>query len=94
MGTTTIIQETKQVITNNAIYDLTISKTDGVVNVITAEITAQISTEDERGGHTLSAEVGAITQTEKGITIDGTIPSDMLSAIVTEFINITNEIKQ
>lgn len=94
METKTIVQTTSQVTTTNAIYDIITSKTNGVVTTITANVTAQIWQQDERGGHTLSAQIGTIIQSEKGIKIDGTIPDYLLSTIIEEFINITNEIKQ
>lgn len=89
--TKTIIETTTQVITDNAVYEITTSKVNGVVDIITANVTAQIWQKDERGGHTLSAKVGTITKSEKGIKIDGTIPSYLLTTIIEEFLKITEE---
>lgn len=91
METRTIIETTTQVTTDNAIYDITMSKVNGVVDTITANVTAQIWEEDGRGGHILSAELGVITKSEKGIKIDGTIPSYLLTTIIDEFLKITEE---
>ena len=91
METKTIIETTSQVTTTNAIYDIITSKTNGVVTTITANVTAQIWQQNERGGHTLSAEKGTITKSKKGIKIDGTIPSYLLTTIIDEFIKIMEE---
>ena len=93
METKTIVQTTSQVTTTNAIYDIITSKTNGVVTTITANVTAQIWQQDERGGHTLSAQIGTIVQGEKGITINGTIPTDMLPKIISEFNELINDLK-
>ena len=91
METKTIIETTTQVITDNAVYEITTSKINGVVSIVKANVTAQIWQKDERGGHTLSAKVGTITKSEKGINIDGTIPSYLLTTIIEEFLKITEE---
>lgn len=91
METKTIIETTTQVTTDNAIFEITTSKVNGVVDTITANVTAQIWQKDDRGGHTLSAELGTITKSEKGIKIDGTIPSYLLTTIIDEFLKITEE---
>lgn len=91
METKTIIETTTQVITDNAVYEITTSKINGVVDIVKANVTAQIWQKDERGGHTLSAKVGTITKSEKGINIDGTIPSYLLTTIIEEFLKITEE---
>lgn len=88
-----IIETTTQVTTDNAIYKITISKVDGVITSIKADVTAQIRTKDGRGGYTLSATKGTIVQGEKGITINGTIPTDMLPTIISEFNEIVNDLK-
>lgn len=90
----TIIETTTQVTTDNAIYKITTSKVDGVITSIKADVTAQIRTKDGRGGYTLSATKGTIVQGEKGITINGTIPTDMLPTIISEFNGIVNELKK
>ena len=89
----TIIETTTQVITDNAVYEMTTSKINGVVSIVKANVTAQIWQKDERGGHTLSAKVGTITKSEKGITINGTIPTDVLPTIISEFNGIINDLK-
>ena len=89
----TIIETTTQVTTDNAIYKITTSKVDGVTTSINADVTAQIRTKDGRGGYTLSATKGTIVQGEKGITINGTIPTDMLPTIISEFNGIINDLK-
>lgn len=91
--TTTILQETKQVITDNAIYDLAINKTDGVVSDINATVTVQMRTTDDDGGGLLSAVMLTITYDENGIAIVGTLPCDTLTTILIEFNEIINEIK-
>ena len=91
METKTIIETTTQVITDNAVYEITTSKANGVVDIIKANVTAQIWKKDERGGHTLSAKVGTITKSEKGIKIDGTIPAYLLTTIIDEFLKIAEE---
>lgn len=91
METKTIIETTTQVITDNAVYEITTSKINGVVSIVKANVTAQVWRNDERGGHTLSAKVGTITKSEKGINIDGTIPSYLLTTIIEEFLKITEE---
>lgn len=91
METKTIIETTTQVTTDNAVYEITMSKVNGVVTTITANVTAQIWKEDGRGWHTLSAESGVITKSEKGIKIDGTISSYLLTTIIDEFLKITEE---
>lgn len=90
----TIIETTTQVTTDNAIYDITTSKVDGVITSIKADVMAQIREKDELGGYTLSATKGTISQGEKGITINGTIPTDMLPTIISEFNEIVNEFKE
>lgn len=90
----TIIETTTQVTTDNAIYDITTSKVDGVITSIKADVTAQIRTKDGRGGYTLSATKGTIVQGEKGITINGTIRADVLPHIISEFNEIVNELKK
>lgn len=89
----TIIETTTQVITDNAVYEMTTSKINGVVSIVKANVTAQIRKEDERGGYTLSATKGTIVQGEKGITINGTIPTDVLPTIISEFNGIINDLK-
>lgn len=90
----TIIETTTQVTTDNAIYDITTSKVDGVITSIKADVTAQIRTKDGRGGYILSATKGTIVQGEKGITINGTIRADVLPHIISEFNEIVNELKK
>lgn len=89
----TIIETTMQVTTDNAIYDIITSKVDGVITSIKADVTAQIRKEDVMGGYTLSTTKGTISQGEKGITINGTIATDMLPTIISEFNGIINDLK-
>lgn len=89
----TIIETTKQVTTDNAIYDITMSKVNGVVNTITANVTAQIWKEDAQGGTILTASIGKIERDEKGnIKIGGEIPASILPDIVNEFNKIVKEL--
>lgn len=90
--TTTIT--TAQVTKVYGVYDLTITKEDDKITIIKADVTAQIRKEDERGGYTLSATKGTITQDERGITINGTIRADVLPHIISEFNEIVNELKK
>lgn len=90
METKTIIETKEQVITDNAVYDITTSKTNGVVTTITANVTAQIWQDDEGGGHILSAKVGTIEQNDKGTSITGEIPSDVLPSVISEFNEIVD----
>lgn len=93
METKTIIETTTQVIKENGIYDITVVNTDNVITEIKAVVTAQLRQSDGVGGYILSAQMGTITQSDKGITIDGTIPSDVLPNIISEFSEIISEIK-
>lgn len=89
---TTIIT-TEQVITNNGVYDLSITKTDEIITKVKADITAQIRLEDDLGGYTLTTTLGTITQDDKGVTLNGTIPADVLPRIIQEFNEIINDLK-
>ena len=90
--TTTIT--TAQVTKVYGVYNLTITEEDEKITIIKADVMAQIRKEDERGGYTLSATKGTITQDERGITINGTIRADVLPHIISEFNEIVNELKK
>jgi hypothetical protein len=94
METRTIIETTKQEIKSNGVYDLTITSIDDNVIAVKADITAQIRKEDGMGGYILSAKIGSIEKNEKGTTITGEIPSEMLPNIISEFNEIIEEFKK
>lgn len=90
---TTIIT-TEQIIKTNGVYDLAITRVDDKVSAVKADVTAQIRKEDGMGGYILSAKIGSIEKNEKGTTITGEIPSEMLPNIISEFNEIIEEFKK
>lgn len=84
---------TEQVIKDNGVYDLTITKVDNNVTAVKADVTVQIRTDDGQGGTILTASIGKIERDEKGnIKIGGEIPASILPDIVSEFNEIVTEL--
>lgn len=83
---------TEQVTKTNGVYDLEVTKQSNELIAVKAVVTAQISKEDGMGGYILSAKVGTIEQNNKGISISGEIPSDVLPDVISEFNEIVNNL--
>lgn len=83
---------TEKIEKSNGVYDIEVTKQNGEVIAVKAIVTAQISQEDDRG-YTLHAKVGTIIQNNKGTSITGEIPSDILPDIIREFNEIVEELK-
>lgn len=81
---------TEQVTKTNGVYDLEVTKQDNEIVAVKAVVTAQILKESELGGYILSAKVGTIEQNDKGTSITGEIPSDVLPGVISEFNEIVN----
>lgn len=83
---------TEQVTKTNGVYDLEVTKQSNELIAVKAVVTAQIRKENGMGGYILSAKVGTIEQNDKGTSITGEIPSDVLPDIISEFNEIVNNL--
>ena len=89
--TTTIT--TAQVTKVYGVYDLEVTKKGEEIVAVKAVVTAQIKEVDaDRGGYIIYAKVGTIEQSDKGTSITGEIPSDILPDIISEFNEIVNNL--